>query len=73
MGYEIQCVCTDKFSSWKSTPASSFFDNDSDAISWAKRALNYLRKRFSDIEFSEVMLFQYEYDSADERLICALN
>lgn len=66
MQYTLNFKCSDNFGSWPSN-SCNFFDSDKDAMTWAKEELSYLRKRFDDITFSEVVLVENDLSPMFER------
>lgn len=57
MLYDLNYNCTDAFGTWQSN-SSYICESDEKAIDWAKEELKYLRKRFADISYSEIILIE---------------
>lgn len=57
MQYELKFKCKDILGTWESN-LCLFAENDKHAISEAKESIKYLNKRFPDITFSEIKLFE---------------
>ena len=69
---QIKFTCTDEFGSWQSERAG-FADNDTDAVQWANDAIRYERERWSDTDFSNIVLIQPDLNGFNDRFISRIN